>query len=382
MTDAPTMLTLPADAPADVPTTDAAPAAGVPDLRAAFAAYRAETPGARIRTAARDLDTTEAQLVATGVDGAAVALAAPAGGWRALLPEIETFGDVMALTRNDACVHERHGVYSNADVALPHGMALFLNDEIDLRLFCARWASAFAVATGAAGAERHSIQFFDRHGEAVHKVFLTAASDRAAYDAFVAAHRADAAGSEPEALTVTPRATPTADRADADIDAAAFLAGWSALQDTHDFFPLLRDHGVGRVQALRLAEGRFTERAEPVAVRRALEAAAADGTPVMVFVGNPGAIQIHTGPVERLVTRGPWFNVLDARFNLHLDETAIAEAFVVVKPTSDGDVTAVEAYDAAGTQIVQLFGKRKPGLPELDAWRGIVAGLPRAGVDA
>ena len=368
MTDAPTMDSVLTDAP----TTD------TPDLRAAFEAYRAAAPTARIRIAARDLNTTEAQLVATGVDGAAVALAAPAGGWRALLPELETFGDVMALTRNDACVHERHGVYSNADVALPHGMALFLNDEIDLRLFCARWASACAVATGAAGAERHSIQFFDRHGEAVHKVFLTAASDRAAYDAFVAAHRADTA----EALTVAPRPAPAADRPDADIDATAFLAGWAALQDTHDFFPLLRDHGVGRVQALRLAEGRFTERAEPVAVRRALEAAAADGTPVMVFVGNPGAIQIHTGPVERLVTHGPWFNVLDARFNLHLDETAIAEAFVVVKPTADGDVTAVEAYDAAGTQIVQLFGKRKPGLPELDAWRGIVAGLPRAGVDA
>jgi putative hemin transport protein len=27
---------------------------------------------------------------------------------------------------------------------------------------------------------------------------------------------------------------------------------------------------------------------------------------------------------------------------------------------------------------VQFFGERKPGKPELDAWREIVAGLPRA----
>ena len=349
------------------------------DLTTAFSDYRAAHPAARIRTAAQDLGATEAELVATGVDGAAVPLAAPATGWRALLPEFEAFGDVMALTRNDACVHERHGVYHTFDVALPHGMALVANEEIDLRLFCARWASAFAVATGEAGEERRSIQFFDRHGDAVHKVFLTAASDRAAYDAFVAAHRAPA---EAPGLSVTPSPAPVADRPDADVDANAFLAGWAALQDTHDFFPLLRDHGVGRVQALRLAEGRYAERAETTAVRRALEAAAADGTPVMVFVGNPGAIQIHTGPVQNLVTRGPWFNVLDERFNLHLDETRIAEAYVVVKPTLDGDVTAVEAYDAAGQQIVQLVGKRKPGLPELGAWRDIVAGLPRAGVEA
>ncbi|HEX8298386.1 MAG TPA: ChuX/HutX family heme-like substrate-binding protein [Rubricoccaceae bacterium] len=349
------------------------------DLTTAFSDYRAANPSARIRTAAQDLGASEAQLVATGIDGAAVALAPPAGGWRALLPELEAFGDVMALTRNDACVHERHGVYHTFDVALPHGMALVANEEIDLRLFCARWASAFAVAAGEPGKERRSLQFFDRHGDAVHKVFLTAASDRAAYDAFVDAHRAP---TDAAPLTVTPRTAPVTDRPDADIDADAFLAGWTGLQDTHDFFPLLRDHGVGRVQALRLAEGRYTERTEATAVRRAIEAAAADGTPIMVFVGNPGAIQIHTGPVQNLMTREPWFNVLDERFNLHLDETRIAEAYVVVKPTADGDVTAVEAYDAAGNQIVQLFGKRKPGQPELGAWRDIVAGLPRTGVPA
>ena len=117
------------------------------DLTTRFSDYRAANPKARIRTAAHDLGATEAELVATGVDGPATPLASPDGGWRALLPELETLGDVMALTRNDACVHERHGVYSGADIALPHGMALFPGADIDLRLFCARWASAFAVET-------------------------------------------------------------------------------------------------------------------------------------------------------------------------------------------------------------------------------------------
>ncbi len=134
---------------------------------------------------------------------------------------------------------------------------------------------------------------------------------------------------------------------------------------------------MSRTQALRFAEGRFTERAEPIAARRALEAAAETETPIMVFVGNRGAIQIHTGPVKKLVEHGPWFNVLDPGFNLHLDETQIAEAWVVVKPTEDGDVTALEVYDADGQQIVQFFGERKPGKAELESWREIVRGLPR-----
>ena len=348
------------------------------DLRDRFAAFRAEAPTTRIRTAARELGVSEAELVATGVDGEAVRLAEPEGGWRTMVLELEALGEVMALTRNDACVHEKHGVYDQASIDLPHGMALVLDDPIDLRLFCARWRSAFAVATPLGAAQRRSLQFFDASGDAVHKVFLTDASDGAAYDAFVAAHRDGA----PAALTVEPRPEPAPETPNAEIDVEGFLAAWAELQDTHDFFPLLGRFGVSRTQALRLAEGRFTERAETVAVRRAIEAAAGDGTPIMVFVGNPGAIQIHSGPVERLMDRGPWFNVLDPGFNLHLDETQIADAWVVVKPSEDGDVTAVEAYDAAGRQIVQLFGKRKPGLPELQAWRDIVGGLPRAGVAA
>jgi len=351
------------------------------DLTARFAAFRAENPSTRIRTAAREMGVSEAELVATGVDGTAIPLAMPEEGWRMLLPELEAFGEVMALTRNNACVHEKHGVYDNVHTDLPHGMGMVLDDPIDLRLFCARWASGFAVATpweGGTDGLRRSLQFFDAHGDAVHKIFLTRKSELAAYEAFVQTH----ADSNASPLTVTPRPAPDAETPDAEIDVDALLTAWAGLQDTHDFFPLLRQHAVTRTQALRLAEGRFTEPVDGKTVRRVLEAAVETETPIMVFVGNPGGVQIHTGPVKKLMERGPWFNVLDPGFNLHLDETQIASAWVVVKPSEDGDVTAIEAYDADGAQIVQLFGKRKPGLPELESWREIVAALPRAGVPA
>ena len=92
---------------------------------------------------------------------------------------------------------------------------------------------------------------------------------------------------------------------------------------------------------------------------------------IMIFVGNANCIQIHTGPVKRLVTTGPWFNVLDPDFNLHLREDLIHEAWLIRKPTRDGDVTSVELYDAKGETIAMLFGKRKPGLPEDKTWRAL-----------
>ena len=99
----------------------------------------------------------------------------------------------------------------------------------------------------------------------------------------------------------------------------------------------------------------------------------------MVFVGNQGCIQIHTGPVVNLKRMGPWYNVLDPDFNLHLREDQIDTAWVVRKPTRDGVVTSLELFDKDGFCFAQLFGARKPGKPELQAWRDLLAALPGHG---
>ncbi len=66
---------------------------------------------------------------------------------------------------------------------------------------------------------------------------------------------------------------------------------------------------------------------------------------------------------------------MDPDFNLHLDMSKIAQTYIVRKPTEDGVVTAVEVFNEQEEIIVQFFGKRKPGIPELEGWREIVAGL-------
>jgi putative hemin transport protein len=70
-----------------------------------------------------------------------------------------------------------------------------------------------------------------------------------------------------------------------------------------------------------------------------------------------------------------WLNVLDPGFNLHLREDHIASAWVVKKPTVDGTVTSLELFDPAGDTIAMLFGKRKPGQPELPEWQATVERL-------
>ena len=330
------------------------------DLAARFSRLRGEKPALRIRDAAAALGVSEAELVAL--------TAAPlANDWRALLNDMPSVGRVMCLTRNDHCVHERHGRFEDVQVTGPHG--LVLGPDIDLRLFLGNWRYGFAVREPLKSGERQSLQFFDAAGDAVHKIYATDETDRPAFDALIARHRAQA----PAALTPTPRASDTVDRPDSEIDLPGLRDAWRAMKDTHEFFGMLGKFKVGRVQALRLAGEEFARELPARALRSAMEAASAETTPIMIFVGNGGCIQIHSGPINRLVETHGWFNVLDPTFNLHLREEGVARVFSVRKPTDDGIVTSIEAFDDRDRNILLMFGARKPGKPELEEWRAIVA---------
>jgi putative hemin transport protein len=327
----------------------------------------------RIRTAADRMGVSEAELVATGCGDHVTRLD---GNWKTLLRELDTLGPVMALTRNDAAVHEKTGVYHDVEFTDTHNLGIVLEDDIDLRLFMDHWDLGFAVETpwdGGRDGLRRSLQFFDRDGTAVHKVFLTRESDLDAYDTLVDEHRhADQSIEQ----SVEPTEEPTETPPDEEIDVEGFLQEWSELEDTHDFFPLLQDYDVSRTQALRFGEGRFTRRVPDGSLRRMLQAAAEQETPIMVFVGSPGCIQIHTGPVNTLTATPPWYNVLDPGFQLHLNEEMIDQAWVVKKPTVDGRVTSLELMDADGGIIARFFGERKSGQPERDDWRSLLEALP------
>lgn len=346
------------------------------DIRESFAAARSS--GKRAKDAAESLGLSEGAAVAAhaGDHDRALKASPIAGPWVEILQALELCGPVMALTRNESTVHEKTGVYRN--ISAQGHMGLALSEDIDLRLFFSRWYAGFYVfepANDPKNPASESLQFFDAHGVAVHKIYVRPETDREAFRD-VANQFTDA----DKAYSFTPAVARPAPKPDSAIDAQALVQGWSEMKDTHEFFSLIGKAGAERQQALRLVDGRFTRKADLTVVRKLLDEAAMDGTAIMVFVGSIGCIQIHTGPVKRvepMVTpTARWINVLDAGFNLHLREDLITSAWIVEKPTSDGMVTSVEVFDGAGDLMAMFFGARKPGVPELQAWRDIVARLP------
>lgn len=332
-------------------------------LKERYRALMTENPRLRIRNAAEKLGVSEAELLLTQ-EG--VLRLKP--DFSAILMEVEQLGKVMALTRNAACVHERKGVYLNGDFSHAHAQ-LFVGEDIDMRIFLSAWAFGFALREG----DKKSLQFFGKDGEAIHKIYLTKDSNAEAFDRLVGKFSAEEAG---DALAVEILPEKAAEKPDEEVDLPGFQQAWRDLKDTHHFFGMLRTFGVSRTQALRLApDAYYAKKIDNAKVVTLLEGAAEGQFPIMVFVGNRGNIQIHTGEVHRVLWHETWINVMDPDFNLHLDTAQIHQTWVVRKPTEDGIVTAVEVFDAKGEIIVQFFGKRKPGLPELKEWQDLVGAL-------
>jgi len=350
-------------------TRDATLTMPINDLAERWAALRQAKPALRNRDAAAELGVSEAALIASRSSDGNFRLRPD---WPALFAYLPKLGRVMALTRNEHVVHERHGIYEPA--SFQNHVGLVLGPDIDLRIFLRAWASGFAVEEESRRGVLRSLQIFDRHGVAIHKIYAGDQTDMAAWQTLTDMLREPNPSLPLEIVVPSEKAKP---KDLVEIDAAVLLDGWAKLQDTHEFQGLLTKTGAQPAQAFHLAEGRFTARLDTSAVRQLLTEAAQQQVPIMVFVGNRGIIQIHTGPVARIEIMGPWLNVLDPDFNLHLREDHIGEVWHVRKPTADGIVTSVEAFDATGERIATFFGKRKPGEPELTTWQALAQALPR-----
>ncbi|CAN7568632.1 hemin-degrading factor [Devosia sp. LjRoot3] len=328
---------------------------------------RALHPQMRERDFARIHGITEGQLVAAEVGRTATRIKADV---EAVLKGLPGVGEVMALTRNESAVHEKIGPYEKASFN-PHA-SIVLGDQIDLRIFPSRWVHGYAIEkTAEDGSTKRSLQFFDRAGNAVHKVHGRPATDVAAWNALVETLRHD---EQVDVIEVTPYPPTKIDGEAASID--ALRDAWSAMTDTHQFFGLLKKLNFHRLDAVESVGEDFAWQLDHTAVDAMFRKVAGTDLPIMVFVGNDGCIQIHSDPITNVSAMGPWLNVLDETFHLHLRLDHVVAAWAVRKPTKDGHVTSVELYDENRELIIQFFGQRHEGVDERPEWRAVVEQLP------
>ncbi|NRR34350.1 hemin-degrading factor [Oxalobacteraceae bacterium] len=361
--------------------------AGAATLGERYDALRAEQPKLGLRDAAKSLKVSEAELLAVGIGKTVTRLKEGDNVPREIMRRALDLGTVLALTRNENGVIERTGVATrlkpqeevsglDADKEKEREARLrniaggYLGGEIDLRFTFKNWAYAFAVVQpGKDGVVSRSLQFFDTHGDAAHKVYVKSEAGVAVFDKLVADFRNPVQSAELKTVAAPAK---LAEKPDSKVDVKEFQLAWNELNDVHQFNRLLSEFGVSREQALRLAPAGAVQRVTPQAVRQLLNESARQKLDIMAFLGNESVIQIFSGKVGKVAEGGGFFNVLDPEFNLHLRDSAFNSGWVIKR----AGVTSVEFFDKDGELVVSFFGVRERNKPQPQSWVDMTAALP------
>lgn len=338
-------------------------------LKEAWNQLKIAEPTLRIRDAAAKLKVSEAELLATGIGKNVIRLSE---NFEDQFLEFPKLGRVMSLTRSEGCVLEHKGSFQKIEMhqAGPNKIATVIG-PIEQRVFFAGWKFGFKVTTEMPGGTMKSLQYFDKEGEAILKVYPQDLSKDDAFEALVR-HYAAADQSPELQLEVFPTPEYTSRE---ELDFEGFSSDWVNMKDTHDFFGMLRKYKLNRLDAVKWIDDKWAYPVDRLSARTVVEKAAETQLPIMIFAGNKGNIQIHQGKVRTVRQMGDWLNVLDPDFNMHLNENVVDSAFVVHKNTEDGLVSALELFDKKGEMVAQFFGLRKPGLPQKPEWKALVDSL-------
>jgi putative hemin transport protein len=276
-------------------------------------------PKLRGRALADRLGVSEAQILMLECGHSAFILRPE---WPEIIDKVSSLGTVMAFTRNEWILHEKIGRYGGVSMN-DSGNAVVVGEEINLRMFFDQWRFGFAVQEGIL----KSLQFFDRSGSAVHKIYLLDDSDPRAFDRLVQAYEWRPADL-PLAIERHPRIDggPTLDSA---TYVESFWSDWDSQRDLHAFSALLMRYGLKRSHAFRLAGDKRARQLPARMFERSLKMAAERQAPIVVQIESRGAVQMHAGTVTNVSGNGRWLNVIDPTFNLHLFEDAVAETWAV-----------------------------------------------------
>ena len=292
--------------------------------------------------------------------------------WETLLTSIKRLDDVSVLTGNETVMHLSTGRYD--DFKGREGSGLVVSKGVDLRLFMSKWRYGAAILPASGSAP--GFVFFDSAGKPVHRILLTESSNAAEFDALVAEFKGEtpAFSASPEAPDAVE--TPTEDTK------AAFLAGWRALKDTHEFSGLLRDHKLSRIDAVRLAEGEFSAQLDPAAYSALFGQLVEQEVSILLFALNDGCVQISTGAITEMNQTKGTLQLVEEDSRTLIALPRIEQVWRVSKPTEDGLVHSLELYDADGEPVVYLFGSEKGDSTSIVKWKDLLFALPLAGEGA
>ena len=264
--------------------------------------------------------------------------------WPAILDDCGALGQVMALTRNASCVHETIGTYNPLkNSSVTNGIDKIVGANIDLQIFYQNWSYGFGVEEQTAQGTQRSLQFFDYLGNAIHKIFLNEQSKVAAFTQIVEKH-----------------AQPPS-------DISIFSQCHLGLKTS--------SITTATTQHLTWTQSQLATKLDNEDCLSLLNLAAQQAVEITLNVRNIGMQQSYQGVINKVVQMGPWINVLDPTFNLHLKEDDVASTWLVQQTTANGCSQSVQLFDAQLQPILEIYGVQSDANIDTCAWRNVLKQL-------
>lgn len=291
-----------------------------------------------------------------------------------VLKALPSLGRVLAITRNQGVVNEFKGIYPEPKLgeAGPQAAGIFLDiGGLDLRIFMGAWHWACAIEDETPKGKRLSLQFFDKHGSAVHKVFSLEETNLTAWQALL----------DEQAIAAEDAVLPKFVKADPEIHTEPaspiqVAEEWRQMKDVHQFFSLIRRHRITRFSAVKAMPEDLCRPVGLDTFQQLVDATAEQGLEVMFFVGSRGCVQIYTGKTQGIKPMRGWLNIFEENFTLHANPETFAYAYVTRKPQSGGWVSSLEVFDKQGSLLIQMYARREENGPEQAAWTELLTNLP------
>jgi putative hemin transport protein len=322
-----------------------------PGLRAAYAVQRTAQPQARRGDIALALGVTEGELVAAHAGLFLPALSSLTARhllpqWRRIAAALPALGVVRSITGNRWCRLER----TSAAQELTRRCERAAGDAPACTCLAdaaaaGAWAHGFAVEErGADGRMTRSLQFFDVYGQSVAEVVLVEGSRVEAFLDIVETFSSYQLA--PGLVIPVKRAAPAPRR----IPAATFGA----------------------------ADGGLATQLPNASAHRLLSRAAQTGLALTLRVESRAGRQSRSGPLQDVRLDGEWIDARGPGHCLRLREAAIAQTWLLRRPSRHGPQHALVLLDAAGQAIASITGEPGPGGAEGHEWQRLLGQLAAA----
>ena len=288
------------------------------NLKSKWKKFQQDNPKVRIRDAAYQMKVSEAELLSTEINETVSCLLIE--DMTAFIKDVLKADKIMLLIRSDYVVHEKTIKTKNIRLEENQIIDLDKNDCSILDFNIDAFEYVFFQKKMHSNRELKSFQFFDKAGMAILKIYLKG-KDLGFFDEIDLKYK---------------KTYNYEMQSDLDINNSNLLDSKIKINlpfDTINSKTTCRDISV---KSLRLI----------------LENASDMKTPIQIHALGLGTIQYHRNTVRNIVDYGPWVNVIDQKFNLHVLENGLTRASLIQYQFKDCQKYLINFFDKNNTHVL------------------------------